>query len=112
MYGWVLEIIKRTDKVKGFKLLPRRWVIERFFGWLNWSRPRRLSKHYERRSDSGEALVYLASIQVMTKRLTKQTTTFVGPRKPRRVADTAGVWGSPGASNGPIQAPTPVSAYA
>lgn len=79
LYGlcaWVLEIVKRTDKprVKGFVPLPRRWVIERFFGWLHWSR--RLSKHYERRSDSGEAMVHLRMVQVMTKRLAHQTTRF------------------------------------
>jgi putative transposase len=74
LFGWVLEIVKRTDKTQGFVPLPRRWVIERFFGWLNWSR--RLSKHYERRADSGEAMVYLSMTQVMTKRLARQSPKF------------------------------------
>jgi putative transposase len=64
--GWTLEIIKRTDAITGFVPLPRRWVIERFFGWLNWSR--RLSKHYERRTDSGEVMVYLSTLHLMLKR--------------------------------------------
>jgi putative transposase len=42
---WALEIVKRNDDVKGFKLLPKRWVVERTFSWL--SNYRRLSKHYE-----------------------------------------------------------------
>jgi putative transposase len=40
-----VEIVKRSDDVKGFKVLPRRWVVERTFGWLG--RQRRLSKDYE-----------------------------------------------------------------
>lgn len=74
LFGWVLEIVKRTDKTPGFVPLPRRWVIERFFGWLNWSR--RLSKHYERRADSGEGMVYLSMTHLMTKRLARQTPKF------------------------------------
>jgi putative transposase len=72
--NWVLEIIKRTDKIKGFIVLPRRWVVERTFGWLN--RSRRLSKDYERRSDSSEAFIYLSMIHLMTKRLARQQTRF------------------------------------
>ena len=72
--GWVLEVVKRTDKQVGFRPLPRRWVIERFFGSLNWDR--RLSKHYERRTDSAVAMVYLASVRHMTKRLAGPATVF------------------------------------
>lgn len=68
--SWVLEIIKRTDVVAGFKLLPRRWVVERTFGWLG--RYRRLSKDYERLPESSEAMVYWAMTRLMTRRLTKQ----------------------------------------
>lgn len=50
--GWLLEIVKRTDKAKGFEVLPHRWIVERTFAWLN--RLRRLSKDYERLSTSGE----------------------------------------------------------
>lgn len=67
---WVLEIVKRSDDVKGFKLLPRRWVVERTFSWL--SNYRRLSKHYEYRDETGEALIQVAMIHVMLRRLTKR----------------------------------------
>jgi putative transposase len=68
--GWVLEIIKRSDVVKGFKLLPRRWVVERTFGWLG--RYRRLSKDYERLPGSSEAMVYWAMTRLMVRRLARQ----------------------------------------
>jgi putative transposase len=68
--GWVLEIVKRTDALKGFKLLPRRWVVERTFGWLG--RHRRLSKDYERLPESSEALVYWAMTRLMVRRLARQ----------------------------------------
>jgi putative transposase len=68
--GWVLEIIKRSDGNKGFKLLPRRWVVERTFGWLG--RYRRLSKDYERLPESSEAMVYWAMTRLMVRRLTRQ----------------------------------------
>ncbi len=58
-----LEIIKRSDDVKGFKILPRRWVVERTFGWLIQSR--RLIRDHEVRIDHSEALIYLS----MTKRM-------------------------------------------
>jgi len=72
--GWMLEIVKRSDVAKGFKLLPHRWIVERTFGWLN--RSRRLSKNYERLSASSEAMVYLAMMPLMTRRLAKQQTCF------------------------------------
>ena len=68
--GWVLEIIKRTDVVKGFKLLPRRWVVERTFGWMG--RYRRLSKDYERLPESSEAMVYWTMTRLMLRRRTAQ----------------------------------------
>lgn len=72
--GWVLEIVKRSDTAKGFKVLPHRWIVERTLGWLN--RTRRLSKNYERLSASSEAMVYLAMLPLMTKRLAKQQTRY------------------------------------
>jgi putative transposase len=68
--GWVLEIIKRNEAVKGFKLLPRRWVVERTFGWLG--RNRRLSKDYERLPESSETMVYWAMTRLMVRRLARQ----------------------------------------
>jgi putative transposase len=65
--SWVLEIVKRTDDVKGFKVLPRRWVVERTFGWLN--RYRRLAKDYERTPESSETMVQIAMIRIMLTRL-------------------------------------------
>lgn len=64
---WILEIIKRSDTVKGFVVLPKRWVVERSFSWLG--RNRRLSKDYERLPESSEAFVYIAAIRLMIKRL-------------------------------------------
>ena len=65
--GWVLEIVKRTDDVKGFKLLPRRWVVERTFAWLG--RFRRMSKDYEFHQETSESMIYLAMINIMLRRL-------------------------------------------
>jgi len=62
-----LEIIKRNDNVKGFKVLPRRWVVERTFGWLG--RYRRFSKDYEQLTSSSEAMIHIAMIGLMVKRL-------------------------------------------
>lgn len=72
--GWLLEIVKRSDTAQGFEVLPHRWIVERTLGWLN--RSRRLSKNFERLSASSEALVYLAMLPLMTKRLAKQQTCF------------------------------------
>jgi putative transposase len=71
--SWVLQIVKRTDDVKGFKLLPRRWVVERTFGWIG--RNRRLSKDYEGRTETSEAMVYLAMTRLMVRRLARATVT-------------------------------------
>jgi len=62
-----IEIIKRTDDMKGFVLLPRRWVVERTFSWLN--NYRRLSKDYERLISTSENLIYLVMIRLMLRRL-------------------------------------------
>jgi putative transposase len=65
--GWELSIVQRTDGQKGFVLLPRRWVVERTFSWLN--RCRRLSKDYERLPQSSEAFIYVAMIRLMVRKL-------------------------------------------
>ena len=68
-WGFVLEIIKRTDDLKGFQLLPRRWVVERPFAWLG--RYRRLSKDYEYYPDSSETMIYLAMSLLMARRIAR-----------------------------------------
>ena len=65
--GWVLEIVKRSDDVKGFKVLPKRWIVERTFGWFK--RYRRLSKDYEVLPESSEAVIYLSMTHLMLRRL-------------------------------------------
>ena len=65
--SWTLQIVKRKDDLKGFHVLPRRWVVERTFGWLG--RYRRLSKDYEQRPENSEAMILLAMINLMSRRL-------------------------------------------
>lgn len=71
--GWKLEIVKRTDDVKGFKLLPHRWVVERTLSWI--SNCRRLSKDYEYHTGTSEALIHLAMTRLMLRRLNGKTLT-------------------------------------
>lgn len=66
-YQWILETIKRSDTMKGFVVLPKRWVVERTFGWLNWSR--RLSKDYEILPETSETFIYIAMIRILVRRL-------------------------------------------
>jgi putative transposase len=65
--GWRLEITYRPPGIKGFVVIPRRWVVERTFGWLG--RYRRLSKDFEPQVRSSAAMVYLASIHRMLRLL-------------------------------------------
>jgi len=62
-----LEIVKRDNNVRGFVVLPHRWVVERTFAWLG--RYRRLSKDYEQLTASSEAMIHIAMIGLMLKRL-------------------------------------------
>jgi len=64
---WTFEIIKRSDTAQGFEVLPRRWVVERTFAWF--SRNRRLAKDFEKTIESSTAWLFLASVQLMTRRL-------------------------------------------
>jgi putative transposase len=64
-FGWELEIVRRSDDVKGFQVLPRRWVVERTFGWLG--RYRRLSRDNEHTVLSSETMTYIASVRRMLK---------------------------------------------
>lgn len=68
-FGWIWQVVKRNTDVQGFHVLPRRWVVERTFGWLN--NYRRLSKDYEELPDTSETLIYLGMSHIMLKRLAK-----------------------------------------
>ena len=65
--GWVLEIVRKLEGQVGFQILPRRWVVERTFAWLDHYR--RLSKHYEELVENSEAMIHIAMIQLMLHRL-------------------------------------------
>jgi putative transposase len=65
--GWTLQIVKRNDDLKGFVVLPRRWIVERTFAWLG--RYRRLSKDYETLTDNSETMIRIAMINLMVHRL-------------------------------------------
>ena len=64
---WTIEIIKRSDAASGFVVLPRRWVVERTFAWLN--RNRRLAKDFEATLESALAWLFLASVKLLMRRL-------------------------------------------
>jgi putative transposase len=83
-----LEIIKRKKGIKGFQLLPHRWKVERTFAWLG--RHRRMSKDYEKLSQTGEALIHVIMIGLMLR---------------RRAAAAAGGAGHP--ASGPLAGPVP-----
>ena len=65
--GWVVQIVKRPKDSHHFKVLPRRWVVERTLAWLG--RCRRLSKDYEALPATTEAWVHIAMTQLMLRRL-------------------------------------------
>ncbi len=67
VFRWIVEIVLRPLEKKGFVHLPKRWVVERTFGWLNWCR--RLSKDYERLPETSETFIYIAMIRIMVRRL-------------------------------------------
>jgi hypothetical protein len=78
-----LTIVKRTEDTTGFVVLPRRWVVERTFGWL--MRYRRLVRDYERCPEHHEAMVRWATVVIMTRQLARATAGV--PPQPR--------WGRP-----------------
>ena len=65
--GWRIAVVSRPEGAAGFVWLPKRWVVERTFGWLG--RARRLSRDYERRTDSSECMVRIRGIPVLLNRL-------------------------------------------
>ena len=67
-----LEIVKRPEGAKGFLLLPKRWMVERTFAW--WSRYRRVSKDDEYLTQTSEAMIRVAMIHLMIRRLARMPT--------------------------------------
>jgi transposase len=80
LVSWACQVLALTVTiVTGFVVLPRRWVVERTFGWL--MRYRRLVRDYERRPEHHEAMVLWATIAIMTRQLAR--TTAGTPPSPR-----------------------------
>jgi putative transposase len=73
--GWLVEIVKRSDDAQGFVVLPRRWVVERTFGWLYGFR--RLSKDYEVLPETSEAWIYAAMVRIMLQRLARNPAVYL-----------------------------------
>ena len=67
-----VTVVKRSDDTRGFVVVPRRWVIERTFGWL--MRHRRLVRDYERLPEHHEAMVLWATVMIMTRQMARHTT--------------------------------------
>jgi putative transposase len=66
MFGYDVEVVKRNEQHL-FRVLPKRWVVERTLAWLNWSR--RLSKDYELLHTSAETMIYVAFAHLLLRRL-------------------------------------------
>jgi putative transposase len=65
--NFVIEVVRRLDREPGFKVVPRRWVVERTFGWLvRW---RRLVRDYEQRLDVSEAMIHVAMGRLLLRRI-------------------------------------------
>ena len=71
LYSWVLQIVKRSDDRKGFQVLPKRWIVERTFGWF--ANYRRLSKDYEYDPETSETMIYIAMSNLMVRRLARMS---------------------------------------
>jgi len=66
---WEIQIVKRSDTTEGFEVIPRRWVVERTFAWLN--RCRRLAKDWEKSIESAQAWIFIAHIRTLTRRIVR-----------------------------------------
>jgi len=67
----IVEIVRELPDQVGFKVLPRRWVVERFFAWIN--RNRRLAKDFEATITSATAFLYAARVMLLTRRSARST---------------------------------------
>ena len=68
LWGWTWQVVLRSDDQQGFKVLPRRWVVERTFAWI--LNARRLSMDYEKTRKNSQSMVYLAILPLMIRRAT------------------------------------------
>jgi putative transposase len=66
---WTLEIVKRTDDKSTFKVLPKRWIVERTFGWLSYWRS--MNRHHERKYDTAETIMRIAMTKNMLRHLSR-----------------------------------------
>ncbi|MDP9365231.1 MAG: transposase, partial [Chloroflexota bacterium] len=67
--AFTVTIVKRTDDLAGFQVIPRRWVVERTLAWI--SKHRRCVRDYETRPEHSEAMVHIAMIMTMSRRLAR-----------------------------------------
>ena len=67
LWNWIWEVTWRTDNQKGFVVIPKRWVVERSFGWMVGAR--RLARDYEKTTQSSMSMIHLAMIRIMLNRL-------------------------------------------
>lgn len=67
LFGLIIEVVLRPKEITGFKILPKRWVVERTYGWFNWWR--RLNKDYEMLPENSETFIYIGMIRMMLRRL-------------------------------------------
>ena len=65
--GFAIELVKRPPGTVGFQVLPKRWIVERTFGWLG--RSRRLSKDYEYHPQTSETMIHISMTHLMLKHL-------------------------------------------
>ena len=67
LLGLIIEVVLRPKEVKEFQILPKRWLVERTYGWFNWWR--RLNKDYEVLPETSETFIYVGMIRLMLRRL-------------------------------------------
>jgi len=69
IYGWIVEVVLRSDTATKFEVLPKRWIVERTFAWFESYR--RLSKDFEYQTETSQAMIQLAMIKLMLNRIKK-----------------------------------------
>jgi len=69
VFGWVIEVVTKVVGMSGFNVLPKRWIVERTFGWFNFQR--RLAKDYELLPCCSEAMIRLSMIRIMLNKIPK-----------------------------------------